>query len=160
MKYPWLLLMYFVATLAAATSNPHSLPTGAIGLLQVDRLTQGELLWMQGRVGEGVYTTLNPAGQHCAIKVPVAVGRVEKSGVGIASVSGLSIIVMNPQLSAALISGERVRSDEWSFAWGVSQRAADGYVIGGIGEHEGFVLNSKRRWISWFLQEKPALQCQ
>lgn len=160
MKYALFLLMFFGSMVSAETMNPHSLPTGAIGILHVDRLTQGELLWLQGRVGEGVYTTTNQAGQHCSIKVPVVVGQIEKSGLGIASVTGLSIIVMNPTLSAALINGERVRSDEWQFSAQTDSRSADGYITEGIKESEGFVLNSKRRWVSWLLEDKPELRCQ
>ena len=160
MKYVLLLLMSFGSSVSAEAMNPHSLPTGAMGILQVERLTQGELLWMQGRVGEGVYTTTNQAGQHCSIKVPVAVGQIKKSGLGIDSVTGLTIIVMNPTLSAALINGERVRSDEWQFSAQTDSRSADGYITEGIKESEGFVLNSKRRWISWLLEDKPELHCQ
>ncbi|PJG58970.1 hypothetical protein [Aeromonas cavernicola] len=160
MKYVLLPLMFVGSMVLAETMNPHSLPTGAIGILQVDRLTQGELLWLQGRVGEGVYTTTNQAGQHCSIKVPVVVGQIEKSGVGIASVTGLSIIVMNPTLSAALINGERVRSDEWRFSAQKNNSSVDGYITEGIKESEGFVLNSKRRWVSWLLEDKPELHCQ
>lgn len=160
MKYTLFLLIFFGSMLSAETMNPHALPTGAMGILQVDHLTQGELLWLQGRVGEGVYTTTNQAGQHCSIKVPVAVGQIEKSGLGIDTVTGLTIIVMSPTLSTALINGERVRSDEWRFSAQRDNRSVDGYITEGIKESEGFVLNSKRRWISWFLEDKAELQCQ
>ncbi|WP_421195038.1 hypothetical protein [Aeromonas jandaei] len=160
MKYVLLLLTLCVSTSYAEIINPHSLPQGAVGILQVEHLTRGELLWLQGRVGEGRYTTLNKAGQHCSIKIPVAIGQMEKSGLGIASVNGLSIIVMNPQLSSALINGERVNRDEWHFAALADNQSADAYIVNGINDNEGFVLNSRRRWISWLLEDKPELQCQ
>lgn len=159
MKYALFMLIFIGAMVSAETMNPHSLPTGAIGILHVDRLTQGKLLWMQGRVGQGVYTTTNQAGQHCSITVPVAVGQIEQSGFGIDSVTGLSIIVMNPTLSAAMINGDRIRSDEWRFSTHTDSHSVDGYITQGIKESEGFVLNAKRRWLSWLLEDSPELHC-
>ena len=63
-------------------------------------------------------------------------------------------------LSDALIKGERINSNEWHFAGMAGQLSADGYIVKGIEADEGFVLNSKRRWISWLLDDKPALNCR
>ncbi|WP_265455101.1 hypothetical protein [Aeromonas salmonicida] len=157
--YLWLLMLACPVLLAEAV-DIHDFPKGALGILSVARLTQGSLLWMQGRVGEGSYTTADSEGRHCTVKVPVVVGRVANTGLGIDSVTGLSIIVMNQQLSDALIKGERINSNEWHFAGMAEQLPADGYIVKGIEADEGFVLNSKRRWISWLLDDKPALNCR
>jgi hypothetical protein len=56
--------------------------------------------------------------------------------------------------------GERINSNEWQFVALAERRAADGYIVKGIAADEGFVLNSKRRWISWLLDEAPMQHCQ
>ncbi|MBR7630689.1 MULTISPECIES: hypothetical protein [Aeromonas] len=160
MKHLLLLFMLICPVVFAEAANIHHFPEGAQGILSVERLTQGKLLWLQGRVGEGSYTRVDSEGRHCTIKVPVVVGRVANTGLGIEAVGGLSIIVMNKRLSDALIKGERINSNEWQFAALAERRGADGYIVKGIEADEGFVLNSKRRWISWLLDETPMLHCQ
>lgn len=160
MKHCLLLLMLISPVALADAVNIHPFPKGAQGILSVERLTQGKLLWLQGRVGEGSYTRVDGEGRHCTIRVPVAVGRVANTGLGIDAVEGLSIIVMNKRLSEALIKGERINSNEWQFVALAERRAADGYIVKGIAADEGFVLNSKRRWISWLLDEAPMQHCQ
>ena len=160
MKHYLWLFMLACPVLLAETVDIHDFPKGALGILSVERLTQGSLLWMQGRVGEGSYTTADSEGRHCTVKVPVVVGRVANTGLGIDSVTGLSIIVMNQQLSDALIKGERINSNEWHFTGMAEQLSADGYIVKGMEADEGIVLNSKRRWISWLLDDKPALNCR
>jgi len=139
MKHYLWLFMLACPVLLAETVDIHDFPKGALGILSVERLTQGS---------------------HCTVKVPVVVGRVANTGLGIDSVTGLSIIVMNQQLSDALIKGERINSNEWHFTGMAEQLSADGYIVKGIEADEGFVLNSKRRWISWLLDDKPALNCR
>ncbi|ONG01477.1 hypothetical protein BWQ95_23280, partial [Aeromonas hydrophila] len=117
-------------------------------------------LWMQGRVGEGTYTTTDAEGRHCAIRVPVAVGKVASCGLGIDSAAGLAIVVMTPRLDVALSKGERVNSSDFIFSREAADPAADGYIVSGIAADEGFVLNSRRRWIAWLLEDKPVLRCQ
>lgn len=102
MKYRFLLLMLICPVALADAVNIHQFPRGTQGILSVERLTQGKLLWLQGRVGEGSYTRVDGEGRHCTIKVPVVVAN---TGLGIDAVEGLSIIVMNKRLSEALIKG-------------------------------------------------------
>ena len=155
-----LLLLLVLCSPVASAQGPHQLPQGALGLLQVASLTRGELLWMQGRVGEGIYTTVDKEGRHCSIRMPVAVGKMARSGVGFDASDGLAIIVMSPALNDALLKGERVAHDAFRFAFGTGESAADGYIVKGIAADEGFVLNARRRWISWLLDNKPEPSCQ
>ncbi|ENC6660177.1 hypothetical protein ABKY47_004717, partial [Aeromonas hydrophila] len=99
-------------------------------------------------------------GRHCAIRVPVAVGKVASSGLGIDSAAGLAIVVMTPRLDVALSKGERVNSSDFTFSREAADPAADGYIVSGIAADEGFVLNSRRRWIAWLLEDQTALRCQ
>ena len=160
MRHALWLFMLCCSLTVAAVNNPPDFPKGALGLQQVDCLIRGELLWMQGRVGEGTYTTTDAEGRHCAIRVPVVVGKVASSGLGIDSAAGLAIVVMTPRLDAALSKGERVNSRDFIFSREAADPAADGYIVSGIAADEGFVLNSRRRWIAWLLEDKPALRCQ
>lgn len=47
MRHALGLFMLCCSLTVAAVDNPHDFPKGALGLLQVDSLTRGELLWMQ-----------------------------------------------------------------------------------------------------------------
>ncbi|EMQ2877933.1 hypothetical protein V9N52_003228 [Vibrio navarrensis] len=142
----------------------HHFPQGAFGVVSVGKMNQGELFWLRGRVGDGRYTHVNKQGQHCTLSVPVAVGQVTDSGLGIEEAAGLSIIVMSDKLNHALLSGERIISDQWQFVFWPREGAeeipqVDGYIVQGIEVKESFVLNSKRRWVSWLTGDSRLLRC-
>ncbi|EJL6400016.1 hypothetical protein NMR73_003003 [Vibrio navarrensis] len=142
----------------------HHFPQGAFGVVSVGKMNQGELIWLRGRVGDGRYTHVNKQGQHCTLSVPVAVGQVIDSGLGIEEAAGLSIIVMSDKLNHALLSGERIISDQWQFVFWPRDGAeeipqVDGYIVQGIEAKESFVLNSKRRWVSWLTGDSRLLRC-
>lgn len=162
---PYLTLLLLLAPLAWGQDQmTHNLPQGALGVVSVGKMNQGELIWLRGRVGDGRYTHMNEQGQHCTLSVPVAVGQIGDSGLGIEEAAGLSIIVMSDKLNHALLSGERILSDQWQFVFLPRKGAAklpqaDGYIVQGIEAKESFVLNSKRRWVSWLSGDSRLLRC-
>ncbi|MBG0758543.1 hypothetical protein BOO22_03865 [Vibrio cidicii] len=162
---PYLTLLLLLAPLAWGQDQmTHNLPQGALGVVSVGKMNQGELIWLRGRVGDGRYTHMNEQGQHCTLSVPVAVGQIGDSGLGIEEAAGLSIIVMSDKLNHALLSGERILSDQWQFVFLPRKGAAklpqaDGYIVQGIEAKESFVLNSKRRWVSWLTGDSRLLRC-
>ncbi|KYN26393.1 hypothetical protein AUQ44_15280 [Vibrio cidicii] len=162
---PYLTLLLLLAPLAWGQDQmTHNLPQGALGVVSVGKMNQGELIWLRGRVGDGRYTHMNEQGQHCTLSVPVAVGQIGDSGLGIEETAGLSIIVMSDKLNHALLSGERILSDQWQIVFWPRKGAAklpqaDGYIVQGIEAKESFVLNSKRRWVSWLTGDSRLLRC-
>ncbi|EOU2461806.1 hypothetical protein ACNTOD_000695 [Vibrio navarrensis] len=164
MKF-YLTLLLLLAPLAWGQGEMvHHFPQGAFGVVSVGKMNQGELIWLRGRVGDGRYTHVNKQGQHCTLSVPVAVGQVIDSGLGIEEAAGLSIIVMSDKLNHALLSGERIISDQWQFVFWPRDGAeeipqVDGYIVQGIEAEESFVLNSKRRWVSWLTGDSRLLRC-
>lgn len=162
---PYLTLLLLLAPLAWGQDEmTHNLPQGALGVVSVGKMNQGELIWLRGRIGDGRYTHTNEQGQHCTLSVPVAVGQVTDSGLGIEEAAGLSIIVMSDKLNHALLSGERILSDQWQFVFWPRKGAeeilqVDGYIVQGIDAKESFVLNSKRRWVSWLTGDSRLLRC-
>ncbi|MBE3667622.1 hypothetical protein BOO24_06615 [Vibrio navarrensis] len=164
MKF-YLTLLLLLAPLAWGQGEmEHNLPQGAFGVVSVGKMNQGELIWLRGRVGDGRYTHVDEHGRHCTLSVPVAVGQVTDSGLGIEEAAGLSIIVMSDKLNHALLSGERILSDQWRFVFWPREEAAklpqaDGYIVQGIEAKESFVLNSKRRWVSWLTGDSRLLRC-
>ena len=55
----WILLSVLIFTYQViADEEPYLLPEEAIGVLEVNDMTSGQLLWLRGRVGEGSYTCL------------------------------------------------------------------------------------------------------
>nr|AIW55706.1 hypothetical protein [Vibrio cholerae] len=108
------LLLISMANLASADPlklNDH-LPDQTIGLLTITKMTQGQLLWLKGRVGEGKYQAKNAQGQECSIEVPVAIGSFSQANIGIHSTQGLMIAITNPRLSEAILEGQRIHSDD------------------------------------------------
>lgn len=145
-------------TLFSQATSAYS--SDAIGHLTVDSMTQGQLIWLKGRVGEGVYTFTDPRSRVCSIKVPVAIGSVSDSSLGFSQTNGLSIAVISDQLNKALLSGERINSQDWHFSMRHGEVNADALIVYGISDKEGFALNSKRKWISWFTNEKQGVDCK
>ncbi|MCG9596918.1 hypothetical protein L1D15_09295 [Vibrio sp. Isolate25] len=145
----WLLLVFVSESMAGF--DPHIYPEKVLGILEIDDMTSGELLWLRGRVGEGNYTWVNRHGHHCTMKIPVAVGQKGESGLGIGSAEGIKIVVRSQALNKALIQGERVSSQDWQFSALGQSKDVDGWIVDGIGPEEEFVLNSRKRWISWLL---------
>lgn len=153
-----LLTLISVFTIAQATEIKN-LPEGTMGILTVESMTEGQLLWMKGRVGEGKYTSVDAQNRHCSITVPIVIGEFSDTRLGVQSVQGLTIAITNQELSDSLISGKRVHSDDWIFRTAMEAQPADGYIINGIEPTEQFILNSRRRWISWLLDDSPRLTC-
>ncbi|MDO6685882.1 MULTISPECIES: hypothetical protein [unclassified Agarivorans] len=153
-----LALIAAVFTGQAATIDLN--PPKVLGVLKVKHTTEGNLLWLQGRVGEGQYSTIDDAGKQCSIDVPIAIGHLTKTHIGIVKQPGLEIAITNPELNHQLLSGKPVASDNWIFRPADDSLPADGYLVSGINPEESFVLNSRRRWISWLLNDQPNLVCQ
>ncbi|MDF4534302.1 hypothetical protein P3491_33770 [Vibrio parahaemolyticus] len=155
------LLLISMANLASADPlklNDH-LPDQTIGLLTITKMTQGQLLWLKGRVGEGKYQAKNVQGQECSIEVPVAIGSFSQANIGIHSTQGLMIAITNPRLSEAILEGQRIHSDDCVFSTKEDRKKVDGYIVSGSAADEGFILNSRRRWISWLLDAEPQVIC-
>ncbi|MFP8967934.1 hypothetical protein ACKC9G_15245 [Pokkaliibacter sp. CJK22405] len=136
-----------------------NLPAGALGILSIDSMTQGQMLWLKGRVGEASYQYRGPDNRQCTLNVPVAVGRIADADVGVSTVPGLQILVLSAQLSQALLAGERIKSDDWHFSRAQGGDNVDGLILQGIAPDEGFVLNSRRRWISWLRGDNRTPVC-
>lgn len=128
------------------------------GTLRVANMVQGTLLWLDGRVGQGIYTYKGDDDQTCTLRVPVAVGNLAGSGVSIREIKGMSIIVRSQRLSEALIQGERITNsdDYWRFSFHDSH-GFDGVLESGINTQEHFILNSRKRWVAWLAGEKQHL---
>ena len=132
--------------------------TEPLGVITVSKMTQGQLLWLKGRVGEGIYRfTRNH--QQCELLIPVAVGSRDGNSIGISDTEGLSIAVTSDKLNQALQSGERVLSSNWQFAYGAQSHQVDGVVLNGVNKSETFVLNSRQRWVSWLLDGRAQVRC-
>ncbi len=134
-------------------------PVKSFGTLSVDNMTQGKLLWLNGRIGEASYEYRLTNQLTCIIKVPVAVGRFAEPDIGISSTRGLTIIVLSQRLNDALIQGTSINREDWAFTTQKGDERADGLIVDGIEDNEGFVLNSRRKWISWFLDSRQQPEC-
>ncbi|MEZ9230976.1 hypothetical protein AB4259_07840 [Vibrio amylolyticus] len=134
-------------------------PSKAVGILTVETMTQGQLIWLKGRVGEGVYTFTEIGGRRCSLKIPVAIGSISDSSIGFSQSNGLTIAVISARLNKALIGGKRLNHQDWHFTRQHGEKNADALIVSGINEDEGFVLNSKRKWLSWFTGEKREVKC-
>ena len=136
------------------TSN--QLPAAVIGTLIVGEMTEGQLLWMKGKVGEGKYSGIDKLGRHCAIKVPVVIGSFSETSVGVQSSNGFEIAITSIALSESLLSGRPIKNTDWVFK---KNAPSDGFIVSGIQPTEQFILNSRSRWVSWFLDEKRTATC-
>ena len=142
-------------------AHPVNFPASATGVLEADEMTSGELVWMRGRVGEASYISVDKEGHHCTTKVPLAIGQLTRSGIGVEMSQGVKIIVTSQRLDAALRRGERIVSHEWIFEH-LGQETlskSDGLIVSGIHSQESFVLNSRRRWFTWLLGSQGGAIC-
>lgn len=149
--------LLLVSTFALASEIDYRIE----GMLTVPAMTQGQLLWLKGRVGEGEYQARNTRGELCQITVPVAVGLIDQTaGLDVADVTGLKIAIRSPELSRAILNGEPIRSEDWVFSYKGELKQSDGYIVEGVARDEGFVINARKRWISWLLDEERDAKCQ
>lgn len=160
MKQSTLFNVFLSAFVSAYSVAGTISPAGSLGTLTLDNMTQGQLLWLKGRVGEANYIFTRQDEKICSVKVPVAVGSLSEPGLGFSETTGLRIFVVSRRLNDALIEGERISSRDWRFSTKENVPNTDGLIARGISLKEGFVLNSKRKWVSWFLKEKPSVVCQ
>lgn len=134
-------------------------PPKIVGILVVKTMTEGRLMWLKGRVGEGEYTRIDEKGRHCTLEVPVAIGAFSDAQLGVRASKGISIAITSAELSEKLVSGGRVNSSDWVFGLEEEASDSDGYILSGLEPSEGFVLNARRRWVSWLLDDKPNEVC-
>lgn len=154
------ILHMFLSVFVSTSSWAETIsPTGGFGILSVDNMTQGQLLWLNGRVGDATYSFTRQDGKACTLKVPVAVGRISEPGLGISETKGLAIVIVSQRLNDALLQGKRIISKEWHFTTKAYDENIDGLITNGVGPEEGFVLNSKRKWISWLLRDEQNVVC-
>ncbi|KWT99234.1 hypothetical protein [Vibrio toranzoniae] len=149
-------LSVFISTFSGAITLS---PADTFGTLTIDTMTQGQLLWLNGRVGEANYIFTRQDEKICTVQVPVAVGSIAEPDLGISKTKGLTIVVVSQRLNDALIQGKRVNSKDWRFTTKEYNGNVDGLIVNGINLEEGFILNSKRKWVSWFLGDKPSVVC-
>ncbi len=147
---------YFSLAEGITTGNQ---PQKSIGILVVKNMKEGRLMWLKGRVGEGKYTRIDEKGRHCTLEVPIAIGAFSDVQIGVRSSDGISIVITNSELSEKLVSGDRINSSDWVFGQSESASNSDGYILSGLEPSEGFVLNSRRRWVSWLLDDKSSEVC-
>ncbi|HAS6187251.1 hypothetical protein [Vibrio vulnificus] len=164
MKYYVALLSLFCSTAWGEISMHHDFPSGAKGILSVEKMTEGQFFWLRGRVGEGRYTRFDEFGRHCSYQIPVVAGAMADAGFSVNTVSGMFVIVMSQRLNDALLAGERISSAHWRFVvlpneLSSSEQVMDGYIVEGVLPDEHFILNSKRRWISWLAGDKRSETC-
>ncbi|EJV9310107.1 hypothetical protein [Vibrio vulnificus] len=164
MKYYVALLSLFCSTAWGEISMPHDFPSGAKGILSVEKMTEGQFFWLRGRIGEGRYTRFDEFGRHCSYQIPVVAGAMADAGFSVNTVSGMFVIVMSQRLNDALLAGERISSAHWRFVvlpneLSSSEQVMDGYIVEGVLPDEHFILNSKRRWISWLAGDKRSEMC-
>ncbi|MGX9418886.1 hypothetical protein ACXJY6_17350 [Vibrio sp. RC27] len=149
------LILISIVLLAAVPRLSYGAPKltpNYVGELTVESMRQGNLLWLQGRVGEGRYRYNDEYGKTCTLKIPVVVGSMSGSGINISTISGMTISVISKRLNDALIHGERINNLDWNFS--ISTKGElDGLIVNGISEEESFILNSKNRWVSWLSGE-------
>lgn len=146
-----LILSVLISTLSYASTASLS---DSFGILTVNKMTQGQFFWLKGRVGEASYTFTRQDTKTCTLNVAVAVGSISKSNLSISETKGLTIVIVNQKLNNALIQGERIKSQDWFLTTQKYNDKIDGVIINGITPKEGFILNSKRRWLSWFMGNK------
>ncbi|HAS6220209.1 TPA: hypothetical protein I7183_12135 [Vibrio vulnificus] len=164
MKYYVALLSLFCSTAWGEISMPHDFPSGAKGILSVEKMTEGQFFGLRGRVGEGRYTRFDEFGRHCSYQIPIVAGAMADAGFSVNTVSGMFVIVMSQRLNDALLAGERISSAHWRFVvlpneLSSSEQVMDGYIVEGVLPDEHFILNSKRRWISWLAGDKRSETC-
>lgn len=73
-------LSVFISTFSGAITLSSA---DTFGILTIDTMTQGQLLWLNGRVGEANYIFTRQDEKICTVQVPVAVGSIAESDFGI-----------------------------------------------------------------------------
>jgi len=154
-----IILSVFLSAFISLFSSASTTVTSGFGILTADNTTQGQLLWLKGRIADASYTFTRQDDKTCVVKVPVAIGSVAEPDVGITTTKGLTIIVMSQRLNEALLQGQPIDSEDWNFTTQAGNDNFDGRIVDGISPSEGFILNSRRRWISWFMGFKQSPIC-
>ncbi len=90
------LLLAFVSTAFVSTfsSSATVIPEGAYGVVTAETMTQGELLWLKGRVGDAAYIVRLEDGNTCTMTLPVAIGSIaddSDSSIGVETTKGFTI---------------------------------------------------------------------
>ncbi|GAB3479331.1 hypothetical protein [Marinomonas epiphytica] len=146
MKYQNVMLIGLVI-MSVSVGAKEAPMANILGALRASEMTEGELVYMKGRVGEAYYHVMDHS-STCILTVPVVIGQFTKASMGIKSQKGFELYVLSHDLHQAILSGERIAHHEWTFSKQVGPDV-DGLITYGIDSDDGFILNSRRRWLSW-----------
>ncbi|MZI95568.1 hypothetical protein F9817_20520 [Vibrio sp. CAIM 722] len=154
-----IMLLMMLSQVPIALANPSEMQN-LKGIVKASSMVEGEFFWIKGKVGEGRYYFTNPDGQQCSITVALVVGSKAEASIGIHSGTNIVIDVLNEQLSQDIQQGQPITSEAWQIGTTQNIEHADAIIKTGLNPEDGFIINSRPRWRSWWFDNVPQKVCQ
>lgn len=155
-------LLASLITLAASSSNAAAaIPEGALGMVSIPSVTKGSLPFLHGMKGEGRYITFNNKGQRCQVSpLPFIAGGFDGNQIGISSSPNIELAIYSQALSDQLKAGKQITSDEFDVTLEGMSYHGDISIVSGLSLEEGFIINPRKAWSSWFGTEPKPFECE
>ncbi|MFD2205449.1 hypothetical protein [Kiloniella antarctica] len=136
----------------------YTIPPKAHGVILIDNLKEGNLIYMRGFVGKGTYFSRNKQGEVCSISpVPIIAGDFEETDISIHKNNHLKIVIYSSEISKLLFEGKQIESGDYDTENGRPLEAL--LIETGLPFSIPFILNPRRSWTSWFRGELKKPKC-
>ncbi|WP_432452349.1 hypothetical protein ACRRS0_15125 [Agarivorans sp. QJM3NY_29] len=154
-------LLTHIPFIVAKEVDLPSIPAGAQGVVYVENASEGQLLYLHGISGKGIYVAKGEPGEVCVIpSFPVIAGGFDGQGIEIAKAKPIRLVVYSKAVSERLKAGEQVVSEDWVLSLPNSAVRGDIGIESGLSLQQGFILHPRKFWSSWFSSRWRQASCK
>lgn len=158
------LILALIGTLLSITSPAASvqdIPTGAQGVVYINSVKFGNLPFLHGIKGNGLYLTTNNKGAACIIEPVVLVaGGFNSNQFSFGQGQPIVLTIYSEEVSDRLKQGKKTASIDYDVSGPMENNHQDISIVSGLTLEEGFILHPRKAWSSWFGFKPTSLACQ
>ena len=163
MKASFLTSLVFLWVSCLLSSNSiaalPTIPIGAIGVIEIDQVQEGNLVYLKGMKGEGRYVTRNQRGELCEIApVPFLAGGFNGHQVSLLHREPILLSIYSADVDEQLRFGKEVTSQDAHVRLAFGE--ADIVIDSGLGLSDHFILNPRPVWSSWWRLNLVRKDCE
>lgn len=155
-------LLFLVLSLpisANSVAGLPAIPVGAVGVVEINQVQEGNLVYLKGMKGEGRYITRNQAGELCEIApVPFLAGGFNGRDVSLLQRGPILLSVYSKAIDEQLRFGKEVTSQDARI--GLDDGEADMVIASGLSLDDHFILNPRPVWSSWWRLSLVRKDCE
>lgn len=160
MKWLIALILSLFITQKPTLAAPLGIPEGAQGIVSIRFVKSGNLPFLHGLKGNGVYLTRDKQGNVCQVSpIPLIAGGFNSQEISFGAGQPIELVIYSLELSKRLQEGRKIISVDYDVSTTDMTQHGDIEIRSGLTLEEGFILHPRKAWSSWFGFAPPQLKC-